>query len=273
MATTTDSYPRTDLLADPAWVETHRYDPNVRIIDCSGTDAYKRSHIDGAVELGAHLYVKDESLIDVMPRRDFELLMSRLGVGPDTLVVAYDDRDCLWATRLWWTLTYYGHTRAKVLDGGWQGWLADGRAISTGAAEAIPTRFVARTNARHICDTDELLARYNEDSVRVLDARSSGEWTGTDLRGNPRGGHIPGAIHIEWTRAMRDGRFLPPTELAALIADAGLSAEHEVVTHCQAGIRAAHGAFMLALLGFANVRVYEGSMKLWAAEERAPLAA
>src|SRR5688572_32070811 len=112
-------YPRPELLAEPEWLQEHADDPNVRIIDCATLEAYRRAHIPGAVQLPTHYYVKEPPSGNrpgedhgtfVMAPGDFEQVMSKLGVGPDTTVVTYDDNNALVASRLWWVLKYYGHT-------------------------------------------------------------------------------------------------------------------------------------------------------------------
>src|SRR5258708_37693656 len=118
-------YARRELLVEPEWVAEHANDPNVRIIDCATVEAYRRAHIPGAVQLPVHFYIKENDPegsdhgVLVTPPAEFAALMSKLGVGPETTVVTYDDNNALVAARLWWVLKYYGHTKAKVLNGGW----------------------------------------------------------------------------------------------------------------------------------------------------------
>src|SRR5690606_10596867 len=122
-------YARPQLLAEPDWLAQHLDDPKVRVIDCATLEAYRRAHIPGAVQLPVHFYIKDDGPPGadhgtfVMSPAAFEELMAKLGVSADTTVVTYDDNNALVASRLWWVLKYYGHTNAKVLNGGWHRWL------------------------------------------------------------------------------------------------------------------------------------------------------
>lgn len=273
-------YARPELLAEPEWLAGHLDDPEVRVIDCARLEAYRRAHIPGAVHLPVHYYLKEpgppgeEFGTFVMPPESFAQLMGSLGVGEDTLVVAYDDNNGLLAARLWWVLKYYGHTRAKVLNGGWHRWLTEGRPITFHATRPEPRPFVARPNPAVVADAEFLLQHYDDPRWCVLDARSDEEWDGRNDRGNKRRGHVPGARHLEWVRFVsRDDRrvFLPADELRRLLDEAGVPPNVPVVTYCQGGIRAAHAAFVLELLGYEEVRVYDGSMSDWANREDTPL--
>src|SRR5688500_7910531 len=120
----TVEYAHPEILAEPEWLSQHADDPSVRLIDCATVEAYRRAHIPGAVQLPVHYYIKERDPegsdhgVLIMPPAEFEALMSGLGVGPDTMVVSYDDNNALVASRLWWALRYYGHSNAKVLNGG-----------------------------------------------------------------------------------------------------------------------------------------------------------
>jgi len=273
-------YARPELLAEPQWLLEHLDDPQVRIIDCARLEADRRAHIPGAVCLPVHYYIKEppppgeEFGTFVMPPEQFAPLMGSLGVDNETLVVAYDDNNSLLAARLWWVLKYYGHTKAKVLNGGWHRWLTEGRPVTFHASRPAPRSFVARPNPDVIADADFLLQHYAAPSWCVLDARTDEEWDGRNDRGNRRRGHVPAARHLEWIRFVsRDDRrvFLPAEELRRLLDDAGVPRDAPVITYCQGGIRAAHAAFVLELLGYEHVRVYDGSMRDWANRDDTPL--
>jgi thiosulfate/3-mercaptopyruvate sulfurtransferase len=228
-------YAHPELLAEPSWLEEHLEDDNVRVIDCATLDAYRRAHIRGAVGLPVHIYIKDSAdETFVMPPDQFAALMGRLGVGNDTTVVTYDDNNSLVAARLWWALNYYGHTNAKVLNGGWHRWLYEQRPVTTHATHTRPATFTARAHEELICDLDGLKAAIGKDGVQILDVRTDEEWLGTNDRGNKRRGHIPGAIHLEWLNFIsKDDRrtFLPADELRALLSAAGVKPEAEIVTY------------------------------------------
>lgn len=268
-------YARPELLAEPDWLQAHAQDANLRIIDCATLEAYRRAHIPGAVGLPVHIYIKDpDNEAFVMRPQQFKELMERLGVSDDTTVVTYDDNNALVAARLWWVLNYYGHTNAKVLNGGWHRWLTEGRPVTFHQTHAAPGSFTPHTNEALICSVDALKARVGDPALTILDVRSDEEWLGTNSRGNKRLGHVPGAAHLEWTNLVErdDTRtFKPADEMRALLRDAGANIDQEVVTYCQGGIRAAHVAFVLALLGNDRVRNYDGSMRDWANRDDTPL--
>lgn len=271
-------YARPEILVEPDWVTEHSSDPNVRIIDCAVVEAYRRGHIPRAVQLPVHYYIKEadpagsDHGVLVMPPGEFEDLMAQLGVGPETTVVTYDDNNALVAARLWWVLNYYGHDKVKVLNGGWHRWLTEGRPVTFHATHApkASSRFVARPNAAIYATVDLLKGKHADPGCQVLDARTDGEWDGTNDRGNRRSGRVPEARHLEWLRfvAQDDTRkFLPADAIQALLDEAGISRERPTITYCQGGIRAAHAAFVLTLLGYNDIRVYDGSMREWANRE------
>lgn len=274
-------YAHPEYLAEPEWLAEHLDDPNVRIIDCATLEAYRRAHIPGAVQLPTHYYIKDrptEPGMDhgtfVMAPDDFAALMGSLGVGNDTLVVAYDDNNALVASRLWWVLRYYGHDKAKVLNGGWHRWLTEGRPVTFHASRPASVPFDVDVREEYMVDAEYLKRVYDNTACQVLDTRTDEEFAGTNDRGNKRAGHVPGARHLEWVRFVtrHDRRtFLPANEIEALLSEAGLERGKETITYCQGGIRAAHAAFAMSLLGFENVRVYDGSMRDWANRDDTPL--
>jgi thiosulfate/3-mercaptopyruvate sulfurtransferase len=273
-------YARPELLAEPDWLTDHLDDPNVRIIDCATLEAYRRAHIPGAVQLPVHFYIKEggppgaEHGSFIMPPDQFEALMGKLGVSNDTLVVTYDDNNALVASRLWWCLKYYGHTNAKVLNGGWHRWLTENRPVTFHASRPPAASFKARPNPGLIADAELLKAEHTNPGCQVLDARTDAEWDGTNDRGNKRVGRVPGAKHLEWLNFVAKDdlrKFLPADELQRLVSEAGFTPERATITYCQGGIRAAHAAFVLDLLGWDNVRVYDGSMRDWANRDDTPL--
>ena len=273
-------YARPELLAEPDWLEQHANDPNIRIIDCATLEAYRRAHIPGAVQLPVHYYIKEDGPPGedhgtfVMGPEAFEHLMSQLGVSADTTVVTYDDNNALVAARLWWVLKYYGHDNARVLNGGWHRWLTEGRRVTFHGAKPPTGTFKARPRPELIADADYLMANGAEAGANVMDCRTDGEWEGANSRGNKRSGRVPGASHLEWLRFVTrdDARtFLSAEECQALLDEAGITRENPTITYCQGGIRAAHAAFVLDLLGYEDVRVYDGSMRDWANREDTPL--
>lgn len=273
-------YARPELLVEPDWLVDHAKDPNVRIIDCATVEAYRRAHIPGAVQLPVHFYIKDEDPDGgdhgtfVMKMPAFEALMGGLGIANDTTVITYDDNNALVASRLWWVLNFYGHTNVKVLNGGWHRWLNENRPVTFHATRPPKATFHARPVEDIHASSEDVLNSFNDPACQILDARSDAEWNGTNNRGNKRAGHVPNARHLEWTRFVESSdtrRFLPADEIEALLKDAGISRDKPTITYCQGGIRAAHAAFVMTLLGYEDVRVYDGSMRDWANREDTPL--
>jgi thiosulfate/3-mercaptopyruvate sulfurtransferase len=273
-------YAHPENLVEPDWVQEHATDSNVRVIDCAVLEAYRRAHIPGAVHLPVHYYIKEDGPPGadhgtfVMPPQQFEALMGRLGVSNDTLVITYDDNNALVASRLWWVLRYYGHMNVKVLNGGWHRWLTEGRPVDFHSTRVQPATFKATPNPALVASAEYLKEKHTDASCQVLDARTDGEWEGTNDRGNKRVGRVPGAKHLEWVRFVSSDdrrKFLPAEELERLLRDAGFTPDKATITYCQGGIRAAHAAFALDLLGWQNVRVYDGSMRDWANRDDTPL--
>lgn len=273
-------YAHPELLAEPDWLASMLDNPKVRVIDCATLEAYRRAHIPGAVQLPVHYYIKESAPAGaehgtlVMPQAEFEQLMRKLGVSNDTLVVTYDDNNGLVASRLWWVLKYYGHTNAKVLNGGWHRWLTEGRPVTFHATKVAPGSFNGAVHPEFNATVDYLKEQYDSGNCQVLDARTDGEWEGSNDRGNKRVGRVPGSHHLEWLKfvATDDSRrFLPADEIEALLQGAGIQRSKPTITYCQGGIRGAHAAFVMELLGYDNVRVYDGSMREWANRDDTPL--
>lgn len=265
-------YANPQLLVEPEWVFAHANDPKVRVIDCATLEAYRRAHIPGAVHLPVHYYIKGDAAGEdhgtfVMDMPDFEKLMGDLGIDNDTLVITYDDNNALVASRLWWVLKFYGHTNAKVLNGGWHRWLTENRPVTFHATKPAKATFKAKPVEAVHASAEDLLQAYNDSSCQVLDARTDGEWEGTNARGNKQVGRVPNAKHLEWVKFVESAdtrRFLPADQIEKLLKEAGISRDKPTITYCQGGIRAAHAAFTMELLGYDNVRVYDGSMRDWA---------
>ncbi|MEN9938382.1 MAG: hypothetical protein RLZZ387_4961 [Chloroflexota bacterium] len=273
---TPEEYARPELLAEPDWLWEHRNDPNVRIIDCSSLERYHRAHIPGAVGLPVHVWLKEpEGGVHVMSPDAFAELLGRLGVSDDTTVVAYDDLIAAYATRLWWVLKYYGHTSTKVLNGGWQRWVSEGRPVTFHETVAPPCRFTPRPDESIICRLDDVMRKIDAPGAQILNVLPEPLFNGTEnWFENKRVGHIPGSHNIPSEIFLTDDDrhvFKSAAELEALLHKAGLSQANETLIHCQAGVRTTVGFFVLSLLGWERVRAYDGSLAEWANRDDTPL--
>jgi thiosulfate/3-mercaptopyruvate sulfurtransferase len=229
------TYAAPELLADTSWLAEHLDDSSVRVVDTDLPDGYRKAHIPGAVGVPYHYLKGDDQPLHVMGPDAFKALMELLGIGGDTLVVAYDSNRGLTAARLWWALGYYGHANVRVLNGGWRKWVQEGRAIQTGSAKvaARSVTFEPRARRGMLATLEDLTSAHDRPDVAVWDVRSDGEYTGEVDRGNSRSGHLPGAHHLEWLKLVneRDHTFRDAGEMRALLEGAGITPEKTVYTH------------------------------------------
>lgn len=272
-------------LVDPQWISNHLQDDNIVIVDCQWDEnAYLKAHIPNAIMRPGHPYLKSEQngeLGKYLPSvEEFSRLMTEAGIDANTEVICYDEWDNHFATRLWWVLKYYGHKKVRLLNGGWQAWVAAGLPVSCRATEvnAANRPYVTHENPAINITMEKLLEKYDNHDVQILDVRRDSEYEGTELGKNMRGGHIPGAIHLEWNRLLSPSKqwegvnvFQPEEEMQALLDQKGVSKDKTTVVHCQAGVRASFTFFCLKMLGYPEVKLYDGSMGEWANMSHTPL--
>jgi thiosulfate/3-mercaptopyruvate sulfurtransferase len=224
-----------ELLAESEWLADHLDDPSVRIVDCDEFPAYQRLHIRGAVGLRVHHYLKGADGTNLMGPEEFARTMSAHGIGSEQTVVAYDAMGGVYAARLWWALDYYGHSDCKVLNGGFEKWFEEGRPLSREQPHIEPARFEVKPGSDTLCGIEDVRAAIDRKDTIIWDVRSRGEHTGEDPRENKHGGHIPGAVHLEWldltAPPARSGRLLPPDEMRRKLAEAGITPEKRVLVH------------------------------------------
>ena len=266
-------YARPELI-EGAWLQEHLNDPNLRIVDTDPPAAYARAHIPGAVCPIDNFLKNPEDRRFIMTPDQFATEMQRLGIDDDTFVVAYDAASTT-AGRLWWALNYYGHPNVKVLNGGWNQWLLEGRPMTMEQTKVSTSKpFTPKPNPDMYATAEYIMEHLEKPGFVVLDVRSDGEWEGTNTRGNKRQGHMPGAVHLEWTNNLSADptkRWKTAEELKAMFEAAGVIPDKEVVTVCQGGIRAAQAAFTLNLLGYEKVRNYDGSFSDWGNRDDTPI--
>jgi thiosulfate/3-mercaptopyruvate sulfurtransferase len=253
-------------------LQTRLDDPNLRLIDARSKSAYDRGHIPGAVWVNPAALETMAGKPGALTDRDLWAdWIKPLGIGPETTVLVYDGNRQLDAARVWWLLTYLGVPRAGLLDGGFTLWSKQDRPITTDVPEIAPIAFpIALQETRHAA-RKEVLAAVEAKSARVVDARSTGEYTGAVAK-SKRGGRIPTACHLEWnTLVQPDGTFLPEPDLRAKVAAAGIGPTGEtVITHCQGGGRGSVDAFILERLGY-QARNYYESWADWGNADDTPI--
>ncbi len=263
----------------PDWLQSRLGDPGVRVLEASvAKETYAAAHIPGAQWVDFHrdlLRNGDASSGYVLTPEQYASLMRRLGIAPETTVVWYGDRHSVYAIRGFWTMDAYHHPGAvHVIEGGRERWLAEGRPTTTAAppctAAAYPVPGAAHDGNR--ATWEQVRDAIDGPDRVILDVRSRAEHEGTDVRAM-RGGHIPGAVHLEWTDATAGDNVLRPAhELRAMYEARGVTPDREVITHCQLGIRAVHTWFVLKhVLGYPNVRNYDGSWQEWGNRRDTPI--
>ena len=238
-------YTTPEIFVTTEWLADHLSDADVRVIDTDVPEQYVRGHIPGAVNPIDNYY--KTSLADrthIQGPEQFARTMTDLGVGDDTTVVGYDRSGGVYSFRLMWALHYYGHTNVKFLDGGLPKWIAEGRDISTtpgsfaesGARPGAGTgpSFTSSANSMIFASRKRVLDEIDSDSTVLLDVRGDEEWSGLNKRGGPRGGRIPGAVHLEWVN-FHTGGDIPilktAGEIRKLLAEVGVTPDKNIITY------------------------------------------
>lgn len=281
-----------EYLVSTDWLDEHLGNDNVRVFETtvflhrgeggvrveSGRAEYDTGHIPGAgfLELQAEFSDNDQPYRFMMPSPDaFADAAGRHGITESSKLVLYDRLGSQWAARFWWMFHSMGCTEAVVLDGGWKRWTAEGRAVSTDPATYAPATFNPTHDPARFADLAEVRAFIESGSGSCLiNALGRDQHSGEDGGGTyGRAGHIPGASNVPSGELIdpNTGLYRPAEELAALFAEAGAGPEHRVVTYCGGGIAASNDAFILAMLGYRNVAVYDASMSEYAADPSLPL--
>ncbi len=243
------------------------------VLDLRPPDRYALGHIPGAI----HLDLWGVSLIDTDPAPlnafmwMIEHVLAVHGVDDGTPIVVYDEQSGMRAARAFWFLEYFGHPSVQMLDGGFTAWSAAGLEVSREPSPAQPSEWTGDRRQERLATWRDVRHALGRSDAVILDTRSDGEYCGTTVRAK-RGGAIPGAVHIEWTRNLTpDGRFKPLDDLRSMYENAGVTPDREVITYCQGGYRAAHSYLALRLLGYPRVRTYVGSWKEWGDREELPV--
>jgi thiosulfate/3-mercaptopyruvate sulfurtransferase len=270
------AFARPELMAAPDWLADQLGHHDLRILDVrwrpdgTGGATFAAGHIPGAAYIDWRQELIETEAAEGVPGLRLAgpdrvaAAMSRAGIGDGTSLVIYDDSLSLYAARTWWSLRVYGFESARILDGGLPAWIADGRPLSNASYPPAPAVFTPRANPRMRLTTADVRALLSSPDVLLIDARAAAEYRG--LEGNARRlGHIPGAInvavgamHVPGSQRLRDG-----SELRDLLLKANVARGRRIVTYDGAGVAAAKLAFVLTLLGYEDVAVYDGGWSEW----------
>jgi thiosulfate/3-mercaptopyruvate sulfurtransferase len=275
-------YAHPERLVSTQWVAEHLDDPGVVLVE-SDEDVllYETGHVPGAVKVDWHTDLNRPDTRDYVDGAGFAELMSRKGISRDTTVVVYGDKSNWWAAYALWVFELFGHPDVRLMNGGRDKWIAEGRELST--AKVVPGRadypVVERDDARARAFKEDVLAHLGEQPL--IDVRSLPEYTGERTHmadypqeGTLRGGHIPTAASVPWARAAaEDARFRSREELEAVYRDGvGLAEDDDIIAYCRIGERSSHTWFVLKyLLGYEKVRNYDGSWTEWGNSVRVPI--
>ncbi|HPZ35442.1 MAG: sulfurtransferase [Microbacteriaceae bacterium] len=268
-------------LVSTEWLQAHLGAPGLVVVE-SDEDVllYEVGHIPGAVKVDWHTELNDPVVRDYVDGEGFAALMRRKGISRGDTVVIYGDKSNWWAAYALWVFTLFGHEDVRLLDGGRDKWIAEGRTMTTDAPAQTPSEYpvIERQDAAIRAYREDVLAHFGKP---LIDVRSSEEYTGerTHMPAYPeegalRGGHIPSARSVPWARAAaEDSTFRPAAQLREIYeGEAGLAEGDDVIAYCRIGERSAHTWFALKyLLGFSSVRNYDGSWTEWGSAVRVPI--
>ena len=267
------NYAHPETLVSTDWVAEHATDPNVRVVEVDvDTKAYDEGHVPGAIAWAWNSQLSDTVRRDILSREQFEQLMSSSGVNPETTVVIYGDNNNWFAAWAFWQMKIYGHKDVRLMNGGRKKWLAEGRELSQQVPQVKATVYKAQEADLSLrAFLPQVQAAVATGTAKLVDVRSPQEFTGEILAppGLPetcqRGGHIPGARSVPWGKACNDdGTFKSYEELRELYRGEGVDGSKPVIAYCRIGERSSHTWFVLKyLLGFENVKNYDGSWTEW----------
>jgi len=273
-------YANPEALVSTDWAAQHGHDKGVRLIevDVDPTN-YEKGHLPGAVGWNWRRDLQDQTLRDIAPKEALERLLGESGVEPGSTVILYGDNNNWFAAYAYWALKYYGHEDAKLIDGGRVKWEKEGKPYTTEVPrhQKASYRFPGPAREELRAYRDQVLKAI--DHSGLVDVRSPKEFSGELLapenlpqEGAQRGGHIPSAVNIPWATAVQeDGSFKGADELRKIYGDKGINPDREVIAYCRIGERSAHTWFVLKeLLGFPQVRSYDGSWTEWGSSIRVP---
>jgi len=268
------NYAHPEVLVSTDWVAENHSRTDVAVVEVDvDTKSYSQGHIPGAHGWNWQTQLCDTTQRDVISKTDLEKLLSESGIDNNTTIVLYGDNNNWFAAWAFWQLKMYGHDKVHLMNGGRKKWLMEGRSLTDEAPRVTTTKYVAQEadTANYRIMLPEVMQAYNNGRTELVDVRSADEFTGKILAppGLPetcqRGGHIPGAQNIGWGMACNpDGTFKSYEELKEIYESKGVTADKDVIAYCRIGERSSHSWFVLKyLLGYPNVKNYDGSWTEW----------
>lgn len=270
-----------DALVSTEWVAAHRTDENVRLVEVDvDTSAYESGHIEGALAWNWTTQLNDQIRRDILNQEQIEALLGASGIGSDTLIILYGDNNNWFAAYAYWQLKIFGVSQVKLMNGGRKKWELEGRTLVTQVPTYRPVSYQAPQPDLSIrARQPDVASVLGTSNTALVDVRSPQEFSGEVIappgmtETAQRGGHIPGAVNVPWAKAVNeDGTFKSLDALTQLYGDVGVSKDKDIVTYCRIGERSAHTWFVLReLLGYENVRNYDGSWTEWGSMVGTPI--
>lgn len=265
-----DSY-----IVDNDWLKENLDNQELLILDARGEEAYNKEHISGAIAVSWQQFSNmegkpgDENWGTVLEEKELSEKLSEVGITDDKKIVVYSDTQKGWGddARIVWMLRRAGMEKAVILDGGINYWKSQGNEVSKEAVQPKPSNvLVSSLDSKTNIKTEELSEKLGQ--VKIIDTRTKKEYNGATDYGEPRGGHIPGAINIDFMEFLsEDGTLKKPSEIKTILDDNGIKKDDEIVTYCTAGIRSAHMQIVLDMMGYNNAKNYDQSFNGWAGVE------
>lgn len=269
--------PQLPLLIEPDQLQALLDSPEILIVDLCRRDVYLQVHVPGAVHLDySQIIAARPPVMGLLPdAATLSKVLSAIGLTAGRHVIAYDEEGGGKAARLIWTLDAIGHTKSSLLNGGIHAWMKEKHPTTTAEARPVASQYTPGSDATPVAERNYILDHLNDGTLTLLDARTAEEYRG-EKKFAARGGHIPGAVNLDWSLLMdktRNMRLKPEADLRALLAERGIATDKTVVTYCQTHHRSALTYFVLKLLGYPAAKGYPGSWSDWGNADNTPVAA
>lgn len=263
------------LILEPDLLLQHLQDESILLVDVSKQDSYARFHVPGAIFLDYPAILHTQKpVMGLLPEREhLDELFSSLGIDQDTHVVAYDDEGGGKAARLLWTLEVTGHRRFSLLNGGLHAWVNEEYPLQREAVTPVRRIYHCQPNGKGVADKEYILAHLEDPHIVLLDTRTPQEFDGRKMFAH-RGGHIPGAVNMDWVHTMdarHNLRLLPQEQLRQILEPLGVTPDKEIIVYCQTHHRSSHTYIVLKSLGYENVMGYPGAWSEWGNDPQTPV--